>query len=193
MGAIIDPDPYGQGPPRQVTVGRFNLSAEPVSVDQFSRFVATTDYVTTAEHEGSGFVIDHGDSVLAPGLSWQDPSGAGAPDPDQAVVQVSWFDALAFAEWADLALVTEAEWEYASSTGAMGLGSLGSEWVADWFSPTFHRDEQRVNPTGPDAGTERVVRTPGAAQHTKRRGELPDLCRSDLGFRVTTRVVDAGR
>jgi formylglycine-generating enzyme len=32
------------------------------------------------------------------------------------------------------------------------------EWTADWFSPTWHRDASRVNPTGPERGECKALR-----------------------------------
>ncbi len=70
------------------------------------------------------------------------------------------------------------------------------EWCTDWFDATFHRDEQRVNPTGPTAGTRRVVRGGSYLSHPShcdrfrvaaRSSQLPDASAGNLGFRVVRR------
>lgn len=67
------------------------------------------------------------------------------------------------------------------------------EWCADWFHPTFHRGEQRVNPKGPGAGTHRVMRGGSYLCHESycfrfrvaaRSSNMPDASTGNLGFRV---------
>ena len=71
------------------------------------------------------------------------------------------------------------------------------EWCADWFSPAFHRDGPRDNPTGPPSGQSRVIRGGSYLCHESycnryrvgaRSSNTPDSATGNMGFRC---VVDA--
>ncbi len=184
IGRTVDgDDPTGEGPPRDVTVARFLPAAAPVSVGQFGHFVAQTGYRTTAEREDSGFVAV-ADRTLIPGASWRYPSG---PDGRRSIetepaTQISWIDAAEYAQWASVEMLTEAQWERLGQAHPNHVGATW-EWCSDFFDPLFHRDEQRVNPTGPPNGRERLAKQ-SLTTTTSRCGLLPDFGAADLGFRA---------
>jgi formylglycine-generating enzyme len=66
------------------------------------------------------------------------------------------------------------------------------EWCADWFSPTFHVDGPRADPTGPPTGDARVMRGGSYMCHDSycnryrvgaRSSNTPDSSGGNVGFR----------
>lgn len=131
-----------EGPTHRVTLTHaFLLGRTEVTVDAFSRFVAETGWQTSAERAGWGRA-DNG-SVQTPGVSWRTPPFEIRGD--HPVVFVSWFDAVAYADWRSVGdglpacyeggfepdclgwrLPTEAEWEWAARAGSTAAWPAGA-------------------------------------------------------------------
>lgn len=177
-----------EGPARDIAVAPFAISRYAVTNREFAEFVEATGYVTTAERplDPADFPgaqlpsLDPGSLVFTPtdgpvdlrdwsqwwrwvpGASWRHPSGPGSDltgRPNHPVVQVSFFDASAYAEWSGLRLPTETEWEFAARGGLDGATYTWGEEPNDgtransWQGSFPHRNTGAVGWTGRWFGT----------------------------------------
>ncbi len=155
-----------EGPPREVSLNGFWISSTEVTNAQFAEFVAATGYLTEAERDPPALpgapaeMLEPGSAVFRVpsednpnwwawqvGAQWRQPNGPGSSiegresDP---VVQVTYGDALAYAEWAGMSLPSEAQWEYAASAGEAALPepkAADSAPRANYYQGVFpHRD-----------------------------------------------------
>jgi sulfatase modifying factor 1 len=146
----------GEGPIRKFALSAFSIDAEAVSNQRFEEFVAATGHRTDAERYGWSFVFggllpDEFEPTQgvahAPWwrrvemADWRHPEGPQSSlegREDHPVVHVSWNDAVAFCEWSETRLATEAEWEYAARGGLEGK-------VFPWGDELEPGDEHRMN------------------------------------------------
>lgn len=160
-------------PVHEVTVDGFWMDTYELTNEEFEKFAKATGYVTIAERKPKQsdfpdappealvpgsivFTPPPGEVPLndhmawwryVPGANWRHPEG---PDSTilgrekHPVVQVAWFDAMAYAKWAGKRLPTEAEWEFASRGGKEKLTyTWGNEktpegkWMANIWQGSF--------------------------------------------------------
>jgi serine/threonine-protein kinase len=167
MGSSQESDPFAaesEQPPHEVALDAFWIDQTEVTNAQFAQFVADTGYVTTAEEEGDGLVaLDSGTTETIAGTDWQHPEG---PESDlnglegHPVLQVTWFDAEAYCQWAGGGLPTEAQWEYAARGNEGHLYPGGNEFdgsivnfcdascIFSWMNLDFNDGFVRTAPVG---------------------------------------------
>jgi serine/threonine-protein kinase len=111
------------GPAHDAPVGDFYLDKFEVTCEEYQRFVRDTQH--------------------PPPTDWPE----GKLDPHKAelpVVNVSWFDAKAYAEWAGKRLPSEKEWEYAARGSEDRLYPWGNEWSPDCSNSAEDQIKQPV-------------------------------------------------
>lgn len=110
------------------------------------------------------------------------PWGNENPDPTRAVYNSDSFENVK---------AVDALPDGASPFGIFGMAGSMWEWTADWYSDTYYEESPRRNPTGPEAGLNKVVR--GGAwpnnnladriRATNRNAFAPDIISALIGFR----------
>lgn len=101
----------------------FMMDRTEVTVAQFEAFVDRTGYRTQVERLGYSAAFEPTSSshfwVVKKGADWTHPEGPNMPaaSPGEPVTQVTYNDAVAYANWKGRDLPTDAEWERAAKGG----------------------------------------------------------------------------
>lgn len=133
---------------RDVLIKAFKIHPTEVTNAEFSEFITSTNYVTTAERIDPATGEKWGSAVfiqpvngatywwrLERNASWRCPTGGDcnmALDPNMPVVHISYEDAVAFANWVGGRLPTEAEWEYVARAGHLENSKPAPDTVNTW-------------------------------------------------------------
>jgi formylglycine-generating enzyme required for sulfatase activity len=113
-------------PQHEVTIAKgFALARTEVTVAEFRAFVRSSGYVPDSDRLGGASVYDetNGRMQMRSGADWQDDYAGQRAKANDPVVNVSWNDAQAYAQWLSkrtgqhYRLATEAEYEYAARGG----------------------------------------------------------------------------
>ncbi|SPR96486.1 ergothioneine biosynthesis protein EgtB [Cupriavidus taiwanensis] len=112
-----------EGPRHKTYLAPFTLCSHPVSNRQWFEFIEDGGYQSTGLWLSDGWRWVGEQGIEAPlyweareGTWWQmSLRGMHPVDPDSPVTHVSFYEADAFARWAERRLPTEAEWEHAAS------------------------------------------------------------------------------
>ena len=134
-GGIIDVGHSGsnfaydnESPHHQTLIHDFSLAAQPVTCGQFMDFIDDGGYQRPDHWLSAGWATVQQQGWVAPsywkkqGDQWMQftLSGLAPVNPDWPVCHVSYFEADAYARWAEARLPTEFEWEHASNQSANG-------------------------------------------------------------------------
>ena len=150
-----------EGPPQTLHVDGFWISNHEVTISEFQEFVSATGYVTGAEKtqdnvsssaSGSGGSVYTGTQTAASKdtgwwqwrekANWRVPDGRKKVDMKgnlTPVVQINREDAIAYANWLDMELPTEIQWEYAAGTRLTGSEPISQDgdFLANYYQGTF--------------------------------------------------------
>jgi formylglycine-generating enzyme required for sulfatase activity len=133
-----DEDAYDdESPEHEVELTKdFYIGRYPVTVCHYKRFIEAGGYEDETYWKAGGF------GKFKEPDNWQDQ----LQHPTRPVVNVSWYEAKAYAEWADCGLLTEAQWERA----VRGSGDEYRKYVWGNTKPdkeTMNFDENIGHPT----------------------------------------------
>jgi formylglycine-generating enzyme required for sulfatase activity len=162
MGGVSNQARADEFPQHTEMVKTFWMDKNEVTNAQFKEFVDATGYITLAErdaiiegkrYEPGALVFDETNPrqwwKFQQGAYWRQPYGPGSSiegKENHPVVQISWYDAMAYAHWVGKRLPTEVEWEYAARGGKSGaIYFWGNEFEVATRHANFHQGNFPLN------------------------------------------------
>jgi|GEM_PF-6160418 len=131
-------------PSFEIKLDGFRIASTPVSNAQYLAFMLDGGYERPEFWSDSGWQWKQNHSLSSPQhwhgeqASWyqSSPYSANCLDPNEAVTGLGWYEADAFARYADFRLPHETEWEAAMSTQPELCSSIGGSW--EWCANTLY-------------------------------------------------------
>ena len=133
-----------EGPRHTTYLQSFEISDRLVTNGEWLSFIADGGYHTAALWLSEGWTLVQEQAWNAP-LYWHHDEngwkrmslrGLEAIDPAAPVTHISYYEAVAFATWADARLPTEAEWEAAARAGLLEqVDDVAWQWTQSAYSP----------------------------------------------------------
>lgn len=137
-----------EGPRHRVLVPAFEIASALVTEGDWLEFVAAGGYADPQWWMADGWALCQSERWQSP-LYWRqseggwrvfDLSGERGVDPDRPVAHISWYEADAYARWADARLPTEQEWERAAAAPGMAaqmeqLMTALWQWTGSAYAP----------------------------------------------------------
>jgi formylglycine-generating enzyme required for sulfatase activity len=199
----------GDSPERTVTLDAFWIQQTKVTNGMYAQCVATGTCTPPSQELGAPIYTNPAyNSHPIVGVSWDQAnaycSWIGGSLPTEAQWEKSargstgnlypWGNDGAACDLLNYATCinhTSSVTDYLNGRSPYGLYDMAGnvfEWVSDWYSATYYVDGPTSNPSGPDSGTDRVIR--GSSFETDvdpasaiRHYMPPTITRRDVGFR----------
>jgi ergothioneine biosynthesis protein EgtB len=130
-----------EGPRHTVTLRPFRIASRLVNCGEYADFIADGGYERPEFWLSDGWALSKSESWRGP-LYWLDGgrvftlNGVRPLDPAEPVTHVSFYEAAAYAAWADRRLPTEFEWEAASVLpGVAQMFGEAWQWTRSSYDP----------------------------------------------------------